>query len=398
MKTCYYELLEVRRDATADEIRKGYRRQALLLHPDKNMDNVEEATQKFALVQAAYEILSDPDEREWYDSHREQILRDEAPATSTSAGASSFQSGTTIADLLRFFDPSLFAIMDDSDIGFFSIARRVFSQLAQEEVEFAESEQQDNEPNELRLPEFGNSKSAWNEEVKYFYSAWSAFSTRKSFAWCDAYNLAAAPERRVRRAMEKENKKLRDAGKREYNDTVRAFVAFIRKRDPRGKSPAAENEQRQQDMAARVKEQAARARAAHRERFKDYEEQEWAMPSAKDEQLWEEEYGYDPDTPGTPDPAGDNYDDDDDDDIIIFECVICNKTFKSEKQMESHEKSKKHLKMVKDVVRRMKKENKAMGLDQPAGESSRQAEEEDEDAYSDEYIDAVEHGVSHMTV
>lgn len=62
MKTCYYEILELRRDASADEIRKAYRRQALLLHPDKNMDNVEEATQKFALVQAAYEILSDPDE------------------------------------------------------------------------------------------------------------------------------------------------------------------------------------------------------------------------------------------------------------------------------------------------------------------------------------------------
>jgi DnaJ family protein A protein 5 len=62
MKTCYYELLEIGRDASPDEIRKAYRRQALLLHPDKNMHRVEEATQKFAQVQAAYEILSDPDE------------------------------------------------------------------------------------------------------------------------------------------------------------------------------------------------------------------------------------------------------------------------------------------------------------------------------------------------
>ena len=42
---------------------------------DKNPDNVEEATAQFRVVQQAYEVLTDPQERAWYDKHREAILR-----------------------------------------------------------------------------------------------------------------------------------------------------------------------------------------------------------------------------------------------------------------------------------------------------------------------------------
>uniref|UniRef100_A0A1I8ITM0 DnaJ homolog subfamily C member 21 n=1 Tax=Macrostomum lignano TaxID=282301 RepID=A0A1I8ITM0_9PLAT len=72
---CYYELLEVERQATDDELKKAYRRLALRWHPDKNPDRVEEATAHFRLVQKAYETLSDPQERAWYDKHRERILK-----------------------------------------------------------------------------------------------------------------------------------------------------------------------------------------------------------------------------------------------------------------------------------------------------------------------------------
>ena len=43
------------------------------LHPDKIMQAPEEAAQKFKELQSAYEILSDGNERAWYDSHREQV-------------------------------------------------------------------------------------------------------------------------------------------------------------------------------------------------------------------------------------------------------------------------------------------------------------------------------------
>jgi len=51
-RICYYELLDVPRDADEDDIRRGYRRQALLWHPDKNMHQLELATERFKQVGA----------------------------------------------------------------------------------------------------------------------------------------------------------------------------------------------------------------------------------------------------------------------------------------------------------------------------------------------------------
>lgn len=42
---------------------------------DKNPNNIDEATREFRLVQQAYDVLSDPQERAWYDKHREAILK-----------------------------------------------------------------------------------------------------------------------------------------------------------------------------------------------------------------------------------------------------------------------------------------------------------------------------------
>lgn len=52
----YYELLEIDEEATFDDIKRSYRRLALLHHPDKNFHRVEEATKLFADLQQAYEV------------------------------------------------------------------------------------------------------------------------------------------------------------------------------------------------------------------------------------------------------------------------------------------------------------------------------------------------------
>jgi DnaJ family protein A protein 2 len=66
-ETEYYDTLEISPDATEDQIRKAYRKLAAKWHPDKNLNNKEEATEKFQKISLAYEILSDPNKKEMYD-------------------------------------------------------------------------------------------------------------------------------------------------------------------------------------------------------------------------------------------------------------------------------------------------------------------------------------------
>jgi len=64
----YYDELEVNKTATLDEIKKAYKKLALKHHPDKNPGHPE-AEAKFKKLGEAYEVLSDPDKREFYDLH-----------------------------------------------------------------------------------------------------------------------------------------------------------------------------------------------------------------------------------------------------------------------------------------------------------------------------------------
>lgn len=68
---------------------------------------------------------------------------------------------------------------------------------------------------------FGDSRTEFIPIIKEFYDRFCNFSTLKSYRWHDKYRLSDAPDRRIRRLMEKENKKLRDVAKREFNDCVR---------------------------------------------------------------------------------------------------------------------------------------------------------------------------------
>jgi len=62
----FYQILGIKRSATAEEIRKAYRRMARKLHPDVN-PNDKVAEERFKDVQEAYDVLGDPKKREFYD-------------------------------------------------------------------------------------------------------------------------------------------------------------------------------------------------------------------------------------------------------------------------------------------------------------------------------------------
>jgi len=334
-------------------IKKAYRRKALELHPDRNYGNVEEATRLFADIQSAYEVLSDPQERAWYDSHSDAFL-------GTNGSSQEDQHSynirvTTAEDVLKVF--AMFSPrmeFSDSPSGFFGGLNDQFSQLALEERLACQWEDQDM----VDYPPFGTHGDDFETVVRPFYAAWSGFSTRKSFSWKDAYRLSDAPDRRVRRLMEKENRRIREEAIREFNDAVRSLVAFIKKRDPRYKANALNETQRQEILRQSVAAQAARSRAMNQANMREHVVPKWAQS---------EELG-----------ASDNQESSESE-IESFECVACHKHFKSQKQFEVHERSKKHLKAVKQLRREMLLQNEELELEpavqvdifnQTAGESS----------------------------
>ena len=84
--TKFYEILQVDKQATADDIRRSYKKLAMKLHPDRGGDQ-----EKFQELQHAYEILSDESKRKIYDQYGEEGLKE---------GAGGFEGGD-IFDLLQ---------------------------------------------------------------------------------------------------------------------------------------------------------------------------------------------------------------------------------------------------------------------------------------------------------
>ncbi len=67
--TDYYKTLGVDKTASADEIKKAYRKQALEWHPDRHKDNKAPAEKKFKEINEAYQVLSDPQKKQAYDQY-----------------------------------------------------------------------------------------------------------------------------------------------------------------------------------------------------------------------------------------------------------------------------------------------------------------------------------------
>jgi DnaJ family protein A protein 5 len=340
VKTSYYDLLGIARQATEDEIKKAYRRKALELHPDRNYGDEEAATKTFAEVQAAYEVLSDPQERAWYDSHETAILRGDDPADGAAPSYDNVKITTAddLARLVRKFNSNV--EFSDSPSGFFGFVRDTFDQLAKEEEIAASWENA--EANEY--PTFGHKDDEYNDVVKQFYAAWASFATVKSFSWTDKYRLSEAPDRWYRRRMEQENARIRQDAKREFNDAVRSLVAFIRKRDPRYVPNTQSEQERQQTLREAAIAQANRARAANAAKLND-DVPEWTKVGERDEL------------------EGNLEEEEEEEPQEVLECVACNKIFKSENQWEAHEKSKKHQKAVRALQHKMRKENMHLDLE-----------------------------------
>ena len=329
---CHYDVLGVERDAEDADLKKAYRKLALEWHPDKNAHRHDEAEAKFKEIRGAYETLSDPNERAWYDSHREAILR------SGVAGAGEDARPEDEIDLMPYFTSNVYRGFDDDDSGsFYGVYGALFKALDQQEqaaslaldkARFAEG------------PPFGKADDTW-ETVRKFYNHWSGFSTLKTFAWADEYNLAEADNRKVRRLMDEENKKLRKAEQREFNDTVRALVAFVKKRDKRFAKRQMERARVEKEAQAAAQRQRLEARKAKALKTEQYKAADWTMQDEDGPQWLRDEIAAAERESAEREARKQD----------LF-CPVCRKRFKSAKQWENHEQSKQH----KAAVLRLKEE------------------------------------------
>lgn len=331
MPRCCYEVLGVERDAGDEEIKKSYRKLALKWHPDKNQDNNEESTRIFTEIQQAYEVLSDPQERAWYDKHREQIIR----------GGDDYVDNSV--NLMKYFSASVYCGYGDDEQGFYAVYTNAFRIIAKEDAEFATDE-------DLEVPEFGTSSSDYEEVVQPFYAFWQSYSTFKTYVWLEKYNIREAPNRRVQRLMEKDNKKIRDAAKKERNEEVRALVKFVRKRDKRVKAYLELLKEKDEERKRLTEQKRLEALRKREKMFEEYKEESWATLSGLEEDLaqmnthLDSEFGKDNDVTESQS---------DDEEVEQFYCVACDKAFKTEKALVNHEKSRKHKDKVTAIKREM---------------------------------------------
>ncbi|KAJ1800586.1 hypothetical protein LPJ59_000982 [Coemansia sp. RSA 2399] len=400
-RICYYELLGVERSASDSDLKKAYRKQALVWHPDKNRGSAEEATRVFAEIKEAYETLSDPQERAWYDSHREQILRGDdgaATADNDAFGQASQNSNVryvSTESLMRFFSVSSFSAFDNSDTGFYTVYRRLFDTLRNEELEIFDHDT-DYMVDQLQNLGFGDSFTVYDEDAAYlgaqsrskkskrsagtgttlrdFYNFWTTFSTRKSFGWFDRFRLPDAENRQIRRLMEKENKRLREKAKNEFVETVQKLAVWLRKRDPRYKRHIEEQKSLQQDREKERKRRVTEQRAAVLESADSYVRQPWEIVDESDD--FEEylgEYASDSIDESMDHSAAESDVSADDADILDpdndLSCFICDKMFKSAAQKENHEQSKKHRKAAREIRREMLREERRTAKTDGTGES-----------------------------
>ncbi|ORX36437.1 hypothetical protein BD324DRAFT_645995 [Kockovaella imperatae] len=368
----YYELLQVSEDATPEDIKRSYRKLALLTHPDKcPPEKAIEATKMFADLQQAYEILMDPNERAFYDSHRnlpsgavdndlyEHVRSSDVQRTSKFAGPG--KPGVRMEQLLRFFDPKLARKMDDSPEGFYSVYRSLFELIATDERENATAAGH----GQWEYPSFGDSSTVYAPLpgitraerttqlwVRDFYSVWAEFVTVKSFEWVKKWDLDKGTDRSMRRLMEKENRKLREEYKRDYNHTIKQLVSFLQARDPRYKeyrsSSARRKEARDAPDRPRRTEDGPSREDIRQQAAAEFEEQDWQK--INDIPLSSEE------------------DEDQVDAQQLLECVACGKTFASDATWMNHERSKRHKQAVLKLRRQMEDEAHELGLLDQSGE------------------------------
>jgi DnaJ family protein C protein 2 len=183
-------------NVTADELRRAYKKVCLAHHPDKkeceNEEEKKEANVTWLKYKEAYETLNDPDKKAIYDSTLD--FDDDIP---------------TIKEVSK--------IKEDKD--FYRVFGPVF---------LKNSIWSSKKP----VPKVGDMDTEF-KKVKKFYNFWISFNTWRVFTVEGEHNLEEAENRWEKRAMQKENQKLKSKKNDEEKKRIRDLVDLAYKNDPR---------------------------------------------------------------------------------------------------------------------------------------------------------------------
>ncbi|KAJ6629853.1 hypothetical protein B0H10DRAFT_2208416 [Mycena sp. CBHHK59/15] len=306
-----YAVLGVSEEATSEEIKRAYRKKALVHHPDKNQDDVEGATKRFNRVLEAYETLSDNNKRSAYNYTRafevdpdpeppfkappasfgppgswNEDAPDQMGSTQTwyewlfgSQGSTGYSKsrfhpqtyaaanpsqgpGINMEDIVAFIHslPVLdFSTDDHSEASAFKIVENFFMCLAHDERMWHTNNVH---RNRRAYPRFGCGHSIWSkddwdfsgdasspEEVEQFYAFWTTFRTLKSFEWVKLYTCGPHPSPGLERLCRKENRPYQEEARAAYNDAIQTIAKAFKDADPRYHLHLAINRRRQTAQA-----------------------------------------------------------------------------------------------------------------------------------------------------
>lgn len=243
-----YELLELgdkRWHATADDIKKSFRRISLIYHPDKISHQGEEAKLNseahFKAVKKAYDVLADKKKRAAYDSIDD--VDDSIPSERDAT-----------ASPQRYFEKfgACFALN----------ARWSVSD---------------------RVPELGDDKTDM-KAVNKFYDFWYSFKSWRDFSFDLEFDTDQAECREEKRWMERQNSKSVKSKKQEENARIRRLVDLAYKHDPRilrEKQAAKDKKDAEKNAKRRKVEEAARLVKEQEERERQEAERKAAEEKAK---------------------------------------------------------------------------------------------------------------------
>ncbi|EAY18733.1 DnaJ domain containing protein [Trichomonas vaginalis G3] len=183
--TDYYTLLDVKLDASTEEINAAYRKASNKWNPEKYNGNKDEAKRILHLIEHAYSILSDSRERTWYDNHKNFAYEE-------------------LEDFYELFKANAYSGFGNDENSFYTKFDTFFGDVSRDENQNA--------------PKFGDAKSS-RDDIEQFYNYWSKFNTLRTVS-----------------VDEIDDNNRQEDIIQEYTDIIHELAYFLKKRDPRLKN------------------------------------------------------------------------------------------------------------------------------------------------------------------